>query len=122
MKKTNSYIVELPLIIEKGTCMSNWLSRAFARISGRQLPKAAEDINRAAANANRHISSTVRPAVQRRRSSSGPSYGSRSSGSSGSDTTYYHYSNHASYGDYSGGACGDSGGGGDGGGCGGGGD
>ena len=99
--------------------MSNWLSRAFARICGRPVPKAAEDLNRAAANTNRKTSSTVRPVVQRRRSSSGPSYsyGSRSRGSSDSGTTYYHYDSgsHGSYDSGSSGSC-DSGGGGDGGG------
>lgn len=98
--------------------MSNWLSRAFARICGRPIPKAAQDLNRAAVNTNRkQATSAVRPAVQRRRSASGPSYGSRSRGSSDGGT-YYTYDS-GSYGGYGGGSC-DSGGGSDGGGCGGG--
>ncbi len=88
--------------------MSNWLSRAFARITGKPQPKAAEDMNRAAANTNRPVKV---PTVKRRQSSGGPSYGSRASDSGG---TYIDY---GSYGGYSG----DSGGGSDGGGGGGGG-
>lgn len=94
--------------------MSNWLSRAFARFSKKTEPKTLEVPPRPAANTNK-VSSVSTP--HRRRSSPGPSYGSRSSGSD-SGTYWSHGSwSTGDSGSYDGGgSCGGSDGGGGGGG------
>ena len=108
--------------------MSNWLTRAFARITGRtpaedsKANTAADGLSKqlnTAANANRKTTtSSGSKAPARKKQASGPGYGSSSRRSGSDDTSYLFWSTGAfdsgSSGSYdSGGSCGgDSGGGG----------
>jgi hypothetical protein len=107
--------------------MSNWLSRAFARITGRKdaPPEAANsnETNGGIFNRSSRKSSGARiPAQKKRKASAGYGYGSRSSTSSSSSDSYpyfidtgsvHHGHSHGDSGHHdSGGSWGDSGGGG----------
>jgi hypothetical protein len=104
--------------------MSNWLTRAFARITGRTPAedKAADGLSKqlnTAANTNRKTTtSSGSKAPARKKQASGPGYGSSSRRSGSDDTSYLFWStgtfDSGSSGSYdSGGSCGgDSGGGG----------
>jgi len=103
--------------------MSNWLTRAFARITGRTPAEdtAADGLSKqlnTAANTNRKSTSSGSKSPSRKQRPSSPGYGSssRRSGSS-DDTSHLYWSTGAfdsgSSGSYdSGGSCGGDGGGG----------